>query len=354
MFTLILSYEYPPFKGGVGVVAENIFKRMSDESIVITSRSNNPSDEKVLRLFPDVKGFSRYLLGLITLLYCLFRFRTRKVIAVCPTSQRLCFFLSFVCKVQYVCVVHGSEVFWNTKSRIFGINLLSVYKRSLANFAVSEYVASLLKERSVKNISRFYLGLGDLQVRPVGEKIQNSIVSVSRLDRRKGHREIIEALALVKKRGLSFHYSIAGEGADAVYLKRLAEHYSLNEYVTFHGGISEAEKYELLGRSEIYVLHSLMHHDTVEGFGISYIEAGVYCNYVIGSSHGGVPEALSALPNSRIVEEGDIEALADALEVSLNERQSLTLTMHQRTQLFQTFIDRWDTSTKNIKAILKS
>lgn len=92
--------------------------------------------------------------------------------------------------------------------------------------------------------------------------------------------------------------------------------------VRFTGWVDEKEKRRLLAHSDVFVLVPHRFGYDVEGFGIVYIEAQAVGTPVIGSRHGGVPEAIGGA--GRVVDdENDPNELADALEdlLSNNERR---------------------------------
>lgn len=353
MRVLVISYEYPPFNGGVGVVAAKIHETLKGNSTVLTAKGSLDADDRILRRLPLNSGILRYIFGVVFLVYYLIRLKTTNIIAVCPTSQRLCYALSFIAPIKYVCIVHGSEIFWNNKKRKWGIDLKGIYHNSAANFAVSDYVSTLLAEIGAPNIQRFQLGLSSEKLKPLSLKRQNSLISISRLDRRKGHEEIIYALSMVNDNEYDFRYIIAGEGAEQEKLVQLVKKLNLQLKIEFVGSVTEDEKHELLSSSKVYVLHSIQNDDTVEGYGISYLEAGLYCDYVIGSDHGGVPEALSALPNSFTVPAGDIKTLSKVLMQALSDDRNQPIPIN-RERLMRELNQGWRLSVQKILDVLNA
>lgn len=314
---IVMSYEFPPFNGGVGVVAKRVQKSIGGQSVVLTLKGEEEACG-VSRKLTDYRDVRRYFDGIIYLILTMAKHRSNTIIAVCPTSQRVCWLLSHLLPIKYVNLVMGSEIFWNAKKRRFGLNLLSIYERSLMNFPISNYVKGLLVDLGVKKYELFECGLSEKPVWLNKAKNRNAICSISRLDRRKGHHEIISALALLKKRDTNFSYCIAGTGPERQRLEELSVKLGLDDSINFVGEVTEFEKNEILATSKIYVLHSIENNETVEGYGISYLEAACFCDCVIGSDHGGVPEALSRVKNGRIVKSKDILELVNTLHDCLH------------------------------------
>jgi glycosyltransferase involved in cell wall biosynthesis len=91
---------------------------------------------------------------------------------------------------------------------------------------------------------------------------------------------------------------------------------------------------------------------SVEGFGITYLEAGFHGKPVVGYRSGGTAEAVVDGETGLLVEEGDVPALAKALQQLVTEpalRQRLGEGGRRHTGQFS-----WDTTARiAIEAALK-
>jgi glycosyltransferase involved in cell wall biosynthesis len=76
------------------------------------------------------------------------------------------------------------------------------------------------------------------------------------LEGRKGVALAIHALARVKARGVSFRYWVGNNGPEFPYLKKLAQHYGLQEEIAF-GFLPSADYRKELGATHVYLLPSL-------------------------------------------------------------------------------------------------
>ena len=65
-----------------------------------------------------------------------------------------------------------------------------------------------------------------------------------------------------------------GEGDEEENIKQLVKELDLNAQVMFFKNISDDLKNALISKSNIFVMPSIIHKSSVEGFGMSYIEAG--------------------------------------------------------------------------------
>lgn len=124
----------------------------------------------------------------------------------------------------------------------------------------------------------------------VQEKQSGPVVTIARLVDRKNVKTVIEAWKLLPAEvRADRELIIVGEGENRTRLEELA---SSESDIRFTGWVSEQRKVELLERASVFVLPALRDGYDVEGFGIVYIEAQAAGTPVIGSSYGGVPEAV--------------------------------------------------------------
>lgn len=120
--------------------------------------------------------------------------------------------------------------------------------------------------------------------------------SVCRLVHRKGLHLAIQALIRLQRERpeIDWHYFIGGRGPELETLQALAGELS-GQRIHFLGYLTDAEKWGLLQRSELFLMPNMALDGTdFEGFGISFIEASYMRNWVIGGQHGGAVEAIES------------------------------------------------------------
>ena len=137
------------------------------------------------------------------------------------------------------------------------------------------------------------MAISSVKNRNDGDGLQIGLVTISRLVNGKGIDIVLRAMAILRAREIPVRYVIAGGGEARSFLEGLVMELGLRECVRFAGRITEAEKWELLRNSDVYVMPSRVdpftHH---EGFGISFIEAAAFGLPGIGSNGGGIPDAI--------------------------------------------------------------
>jgi phosphatidylinositol alpha-1,6-mannosyltransferase len=165
-------------------------------------------------------------------------------------------------------------------------------------------------------VSRFRLESDPGQIRATyaldGQKV---ILTVGRLVARKGHDVVIKALAAVRDAVGPIQYLIAGRGPEEPRLRRLAQDIGCAHAVRFLGHVPDDELPRLYAACDIVVMPSrtLEDRDGVEGFGITFVEAGASGKPVIGGRSGGVGDAVLDGVTGILVEPESVEEVATAM-----------------------------------------
>ena len=107
--------------------------------------------------------------------------------------------------------------------------------------------------------------------------------------RYKGQQFVIEALGILKKKGITnFIYELPGAG-DNAYLKKCAEENNVVDQVIFLGSLTHESMMEWYEHIDIYIQPSLQ-----EGLPRSVIEAMSFAIPCVGTDVAGIPELLSS------------------------------------------------------------
>lgn len=132
------------------------------------------------------------------------------------------------------------------------------------------------------------------------------LVAVGNLYPVKGHRVLLEAVALLTPRGPRLHVAIAGRGELAAELERQARELGLDGRIHLLGLREDVAN--LLAAADIFALPSLS-----EGLPLALLEAMFAGRPIVASAVGEVPVALAGGAAGLLVEPGDPAALAGAL-----------------------------------------
>ena len=140
------------------------------------------------------------------------------------------------------------------------------------------------------------------------------LLMIGRVVAKKGHRDAIAALALLRDRGVAAALTIVGEGQEQVGLEAEAAARGLGAQVRFLPSTDQAGLLDHLRRSDAFVHCSVMAEDgDVEGVPNVVVEAAATGLPVVGTLHGGIPEVVEDATTGFLVPEHDPEALSVAL-----------------------------------------
>lgn len=132
------------------------------------------------------------------------------------------------------------------------------------------------------------------------------IGAASRLDRRKGLHELIEAVAKLPTGGTRLELVIGGDGPERDALAVQAQ-IALADRGRLTGRLPSLDT--LYAASDVFALPSRF-----EGFGLVYVEAALHGIPSVGYRAGGVPDAILDGETGLLVQPGDLDALAAALQ----------------------------------------
>ena len=138
------------------------------------------------------------------------------------------------------------------------------------------------------------------------------IITVSRLDKRKGHDKILMLLKNLKPKFPKIKYVSIGFGKEENNLLKLTKELSLEKEVTFLKNIDYNLKTALIAEANLFLMPSRIEKKSVEGFGISYIEAASYGVGSIGGKDGGASDAIVHNETGLICDGNDLNSIYDS------------------------------------------
>lgn len=142
------------------------------------------------------------------------------------------------------------------------------------------------------------------------------ILTVARLEERKGFDMVIRAMPEILRRHPNAVYVAAGGGDDLARLKRLAESEGTASRVRFVGPVDGDVKAAYYASADLFAMPARRVGNSVESFGIVYIEAGWYGVPSIAGRDGGAGDA---------VQDGVTGLLCDSFDAGDVARQILKL-----------------------------
>jgi phosphatidyl-myo-inositol dimannoside synthase len=278
------------------------------------------------------------------------------------SSAVLTYLVSRVRRVPFIVYSHGEDVTivgdsWWKKAVLKRTLRSSKYTFANSRFTYSELLRAGAVQSKVGLLypsidANKYTGGTDARsaafLESVGlkEKSKNLLITVARLQERKGHDSVISALPIIASQVPDVHYLIVGKG-DPTRLNDLARRLGVESRVTIVSSLSEEALADAYHAASLNVMVSRYDGSKeVEGFGMVYLEAGAAGTPSVAGDQGGAPEAVIHGETGLVVNPTSSEETAHAVIDLLTDderRQSMGAAAQRRTiELFddQVFLDR--------------
>tara|TARA_B100000029_G_scaffold6545_1_gene7042 strand:+ start:40 stop:1134 length:1095 start_codon:yes stop_codon:yes gene_type:complete len=217
------------------------------------------------------------------------------------------------------CLIHSKEINHSKGSSLNKRVLKSVskVKHVIAN---SNFTKSLAIEIGIpgEKIHIIHPGCDDprkieknvqIQVEDIFKDSFPKIITVARLERRKNHQSILMCLRNLKEQFPKIKYISIGDGEEKNHLAKLAKELKIENQVVFLSKADEKLKVGLIKNSNLFLMPSIKYKKSVEGFGISFIEAASYGVGSIGGEHGGAEDAIQSEKTGLLCNGEDIDSV---------------------------------------------
>ena len=233
------------------------------------------------------------------------------------------------------CLIHGKEINHPVGSSINKRikKVLNETEKVIANSESTKNLAinSGIDKNKVKVINPGVNTAKELDKKSL-EKVESllkikspRLITVSRFDKRKNHEKIIMALRNLKQQYPDIVYICVGHGDEEENLKKLVQELDLSSQVMFFKDISENLKNALVARSNIFVMPSIIYKTSVEGFGISYVEAAQYSIPSLGGKDGGASDAIKHDKTGIICDGNNLEDIYSSLSLMIENKKYIEL-----------------------------
>jgi phosphatidylinositol alpha-1,6-mannosyltransferase len=139
------------------------------------------------------------------------------------------------------------------------------------------------------------------------------IITIARLDKRKSHQNILMTIKNLMPTYPDIKYVCIGDGDEKNNLQNLRQQLDINAQVTFLPRTDENLKIALLNECDLFLMPSVIYKKSVEGFGISFIEAGSYGKASIGGKVGGQADAIDDGRTGYLCDGNDLNSIYEAI-----------------------------------------
>jgi phosphatidylinositol alpha-1,6-mannosyltransferase len=245
--------------------------------------------------------------------------------------------LKFYRGLPYLCYAHGEEMTCASQSRELSWLVRRVFNRAELVLANSRNTERILREywqlppERIRLLhpgvatQRFVPAARDAAVRTqLGWGERPVLLTVGRLQRRKGHDHLILALRSIRQTIPNVLYAIVGDGDERASLKGLVAREGLEEQVQFLGELNEQQVIQCYQQCDLFVLPNRQIGQDIEGFGIVLLEAQACGKPVVAGTSGGTAETMRIPETGQVVSCERPEELAALLSELLGDRARLT------------------------------
>jgi len=258
-----------------------------------------------------------------------------------------------------ICLMHSKEINHKKGS---GLNkrVLKVLNNIDQIISNSEYTKNLAVECGVIQNKIIVINPGVDPLKELNKdylkKVENllinkkpRLITVSRFDKRKNHEKIIMALRNLKQIYPEIIYICVGYGEEEKNIKQLVNELNLNKHVLFFKDISQDLKNALVSKSNVFVMPSIIHKNSVEGFGIAYVEAAQHGVPSIGGKDGGASDAIEHQKSGLICDGNNLEEIYMSINELLTNKKYLE---YGKIAKFNSTKFHWDKIIEYYKKIL--
>ena len=229
------------------------------------------------------------------------------------------------------CLIHGKEIN-HPKGSSLNKRVVKVLNNVDKVIANSEYTKNLAINNGVNRDKVIVINPGVGIVEELNkkslEKVESllkiktpRLITVSRFDKRKNHEKVIMALRNLKQQYPNIVYICIGYGDEEENLKKLVQELDLGSQVMFFKDISNDLKNALIAKSNIFVMPSIIHKTSVEGFGIAYVEAAQYGIPSLGGKDGGASDAISHDKTGLICDGNNLDDIYSSLNSMIENKK---------------------------------
>ena len=232
--------------------------------------------------------------------------------------------------INKICLIHAKEINHDSGTKLNKriLNVLNNVKTIVSN---SEFTKNLAIEKGVNPNLITVIHPGVDPIKEIDEKylkkskeilINKSprLITVSRFDRRKNHEKVLMAVRNLKQIYPQIIYTCIGYGKEEERLKKLTRELVLENQVLFLNNVSEGLKNALISSSDIFVMPSIKYKKSIEGFGITFIEAAQHGLPSIGGKDGGAADAIQHEKTGLICDGSSLEDIYSSINKLLENK----------------------------------
>lgn len=349
---LLVSEVFPPRTGGSGRWFWELYRRLPRERVRVAAGEcpgqeefDRGHDLRVVRMpltfrrwgvlsasgLPGYSGAARRLRRLV---------RAERVGMIhcgrCLPEGLIATWIKWTTGTPFLCYAHGEDIGTATDSRELSWLTRRVLGAAKFLIANSRNTACILREKwglAESKIRLLHPGVDTSWFVPVprdpaaraelGWGDRPIVLTVGRLQRRKGHDQMIRALSIIRSVVPDVLYAIVGDGEERGPLSELVARERLQGHVQFLGELDDGLLLRCYQQCDLSVLPNRQIGQDIEGFGMVLLEAQACGRPVLAGASGGTAETMEIPETGRVVPCDGPDELAAMVIDLLSDRRRL-------------------------------
>lgn len=322
---LIVTQTYPPRTGGMQNVMNAISNKLAslNETHVFPDHYFKSKDSSS-KIFIHNNFSPKLIRPLIKKKLVSFIYENEDVV-ICDSWKSLNAVPSKAKKI--IVLAHGQEFLSIKKKKKRIENNL---KNVSSIICSSSYTSTLINDLNISKVQRIVIP-PTYSLKAItnnrNDILKNTdkvfLLTICRLEERKGIIPVLKSLSEMNNDKVlkPFFWNICGEGLQTDEIKKCIKDLNLSKNVKLVGKVNTQEKESFLEKSDLFIMPSYKVKNSIEGFGISYIEAAAYGVPSIAGIEGGVKDAVIDAKTGWCVDPLDRLALTDTLKSAINNKK---------------------------------
>ena len=349
---VITTRNFPPAVGGMQTLmadlAANLVEHGPVKVFADAIDGDYDFDKKQNYQIERIKGFDfikKYRKNNQVQIFCTENKNIRALIAdhwksIEKISDNICL------QIPTLCLIHGKEIN-HKKGSLLHTRMVQRLKKAKFIIANSEFTKKLAINKGIpaKKIKIINPGINPLhpiekkyddQAKELFGSMHPKLISVTRLEKRKGIHSVILSLKNLQVLYPNFLYLIIGQGEQSENLKNIARNMDLTNHIVFLEDVPMGFKNALLKHADIFLMPSIEDGSSVEGFGISFLEASMFKTACIGGVVGGAADIIKEGKTGFLCDGTNHDKIYQALTKMLKNKRYIKMgtEAHKQAQKF--------------------
>jgi len=325
---VIITRNFPPDVGGIQSLMQGLSKSLSEHGFVkifaddyLNCENYDKSSNLDITRIRGIKIFRKFRKAFLVNEYL--KNNTIKGIFFDHWKSLEYIKLEYLKKFPNFCLIHSKEI-----NHPLGSSLNSRMNKAFGKtkfiIANSKYTKDLALRMGLEKNKIHIINPGtdypieidkaeSIKSKEIFGSTFPKLITIARLDKRKSHQNILMTIKNLIPTYPDIKYVCIGEGDEKNNLENLRTQLKLEQHVLFLPRIDEKFKVALLNEANLFLMPSIIYKKSVEGFGISFIEAGSYGKGSIGGIAGGEADAIENGRTGYLCDGNDLTSIYETI-----------------------------------------